>query len=305
MIYVFGSCVMDLLVPLPRLPRPGETVLGESYEMRPGGKGANQAVAAVRAGGLVSFFGAVGEDAFGRELRRSLEEEGIEPDGLAIVERPSAAALVMIGPNGENQIAVAAGANLEALAEQVPDAVLTSESLVVMQMEVRPEENWALLRRIRELGGRSMLNVAPALSVPAEMLPLIDILVVNEHEGALLGREHRLEVGGAAGLVTSLRDRTGGTVVMTLGAQGSVAATSAGVLSVPALVVDVIDSTGAGDAYVGALAAALDAGLDWPEALRRASACGSLACRGMGARTAMPDFDDIEEGARQLALAGN
>jgi len=160
MIYVFGSCVMDLLVPLPRLPRPGETVLGESYEMRPGGKGANQAVAAVRAGGLVSFFGAVGEDAFGRELRRSLEEEGIEPDGLAIVERPSAAALVMIGPNGENQIAVAAGANLEALAEQVPDAVLTSESLVVMQMEVRPEENWALLRRIRELGGRSMLNVA-------------------------------------------------------------------------------------------------------------------------------------------------
>jgi ribokinase len=302
MIVVFGSCAMDLLMPLPWLPKPGETVLGESYEVRPGGKGANQAVAAVRAGGLVSFFGALGDDAFGRELRFSLEEEGIEPDGLAVVERPTAAAVVMIGPDGSNQIAVAAGANLGASAEQVPDGMLSPDTIVVTQMEVDAEETWSLLRRARELGARTLLNVAPALPVPSDIYPLVDILVVNELEAAELGRQLALPAATADALATSLSETTGCTVILTLGPAGSVAATAEGVLRVPALDVEVIDTTGAGDAYVGVLAAALDAGHTLQDALLRASAAGSLACRGLGARTALPDFSEIEAGSQQLIV---
>jgi ribokinase len=303
MIVVFGSCTMDLLMPLPRLPTPGETVLGEGYDVRPGGKGANQAVAAVRAGGLVSFFGALGDDTFGRDLRFSLEEEGIEPDGLAVVERPTAAAVVMIGPDGSNQIAVAAGANLGASAEQVPDGMLSPETIVVTQMEVNAEETWNLLRRARELGARTLLNVAPALPVPRDIYPLVDILVVNEHEAAELAQQLALPATSGEALAASLHETTGSTVILTLGAAGSVAATPEGVLRVPVLDVEVVDTTGAGDAYVGVLAAALDAGHALPEALLRASAAGSLACRGLGARTAMPDFSEIEEGLQRLVAS--
>ena len=305
MIVVFGSSVMDVLMAMPRLPLAGETVLANGYEIRPGGKGANQAVAAVRAGGLVNFFGAVGDDSFGRELLRSLEEEGLEPDGVTVVSEPSAAAVVLVGPDGGNQIAIAPGANLAASADLVPDGLLGPDALVVLQMETRPEENWRLLERARALGARTLLNLAPAQPVPRHMLPLVDILVVNEVEAAALAAQTEVRESDPAAIAAALRQISGGAVIITLGPAGSIAALPEGIARVPALAVDVVDTTGAGDTYVGALSAALDGGFSWSDALYRASVAGSLACRGFGARSSMPDVIEVADGLQRLAAGGH
>ncbi len=294
MIIVFGSLNMDLILPVSRLPAPGETVLTASYQAKPGGKGNNQAVAARRAGGRVAMVGCVGRDSFGSELKRILAGEGIDITALATAATPTGIAAIGIDAQGENSIIVASGANLQAQASQLGGFRFDQETTLVLQMEIPPQVNWAALGLARQAGARTIVNLAPATDIAAEMLALVDVLVLNEIElGQLTGHRggspHTAREGAQV-----LAQRFGLTCVVTLGAQGCVAATNQAVISVPALPIVPVDTTGAGDAFVGILAAGLDAGLGLDLALRRATVGSALACLGFGAQEALPIADAID-----------
>jgi ribokinase len=294
MILVFGSINVDVLVPVPALPRPGETVLGGDYALMPGGKGANQAVAARRTGAQVVLAGAIGEDAFAGLALETLRRDGVDLWLVKPVARPTGCAAIMIGAQGEqrgeNLIAVAPGANREALAACVPEAMLGRDTTIVCQMEVPAAETWALLRRARAAGARTMLNLAPAAPLDPAALADIDILVANRGEAATLGAD-------PAALAGRLRQ----ALVVTDGAAGSTAwLAEGGRIDTPALAIDPIDTTGAGDTFVGVLAAALDAGVPLALGLRRASTAAGLACLARGAQSAMPDAREIDAALANL-----
>ena len=291
MILVFGSINLDVLVPLPLLPRPGETVLGGDYALLPGGKGANQALAARRAGSAVKMAGAVGEDAFAALALANLRAEGVELDLVRRVAWPTGCAAIMVGEGGENLIAVAPGANREAAAAAVPEAALGPDTTLVCQMEVPAAASAALIHRARAAGGRVVLNLAPALPLDRAVLVEIDFLVVNRVEAATLG-------GNLAALARVLRQ----ALVVTSGAEGATAFPArGGRVDVPPLPVEAADTTGAGDTFVGVLAAGLDQGLALEPALHRASVAAGLACLAAGAQTAMPHRSAIDAALDRLS----
>ncbi len=282
MIVVFGSINVDVLVPVSRLPAPGETVLGGDYLVAPGGKGANQALAARRAGAAVTLIGAVGRDLFAETTLRLLRGAGIDLGLVAGVERPTGCAVITVDPGGENQIAVASGANQLASAALVPDRLLDSGTVLVLQREVPDGENAAIIRRARDRGARIVLSLAPAGPIAPARLEDIDFLVANEGEAATLG-------GDAAGLARRLRQG----LVITRGGAGAEALLADGsVIAVPALAIDPVDTAGAGDTFAGVFAAGLDAG--------RASAAAGLSCLAVGAQAAMPDRAAIDAAAARL-----
>lgn len=303
MILVFGSLNMDLVLAAAAIPRPGETVIGDSYLTLPGGKGDNQAVAAARAGARVAMAGAVGQDAFGRTLTENLRAEGVATDLVKVADRPTGIAMITVDPAGENAISVAAGANRNVSADAIPDTALTTETTVLMQMEIRPEENWALIRRARDRGARTVLNVAPAAPVPAEILERLDVLVVNQHEAEAVAAQLGFDAGGdAETLARTLAGRGDLICVVTLGGDGALAVEGTRLWHVEALPTRVVDTTGAGDTFTGVLAAGLDAGLGLAESLRRASVGAALACGGEGAQAAMPRLADIDAKADGVPL---
>ena len=290
MILVFGSINVDVLVPVPLLPRPGETVLGGDYALLPGGKGANQALAARRAGATVVMAGAVGTDSFAGVALHALRRDGVDLALVRRVDRPTGCASIMVGASGENLIAVASGANRAVVAASVPDSALGRETIVVCQMEVPAAETSALIRRARAAGARVVLNLAPAAPIDPALFAAIDILVANEGEAAALGAD-------PAVLVRSLRQ----ALVVTRGGTGSTAfLADGGQIDIPALAIEPIDTTGAGDAFVGVLAAGLDRRLALAAALRQASAAAGLACLAHGAQAAMPDRAAIATAAARL-----
>jgi ribokinase len=289
-ILVFGSINIDVLVPVAHLPLAGETVLGGDYRLLPGGKGANQALAARRAGAAVTLAGAVGADAFAELALATLRSEGVDLSLLRRTLRPTGLAAIMVAGNGENLIAVASGANRDAAAASVPDAALGRDTVLLCQMEVPVAENWALIHRAAAAGARILLNLAPAAPVDPGIFAAIDILVANRGEAASLG-------GDFEGLARRLRR----ALVITSGAEGSTAFLAAGGrIAIPALPVAAIDTTGAGDTFVGVLAGGLDQGLVLDEALHRASAAAGLACLAHGAQSAMPDRAAIDDAVRRL-----
>jgi ribokinase len=290
MILVFGSINVDLMVPVPRLPHPGETVLGGDYSLLPGGKGANQALAARRAGATVMLAGAVGKDTFAEIALDRLRREGVDTRLVRSVEQPTGCAAIMVSTGGENAIAVAPGANASVLSDQVPDEPLGPDTTLVAQMEVPPGETEIMIRRVRARGGCSVLNLAPALPMDPAVLEDIDFLVANEGEAATLGSE-------PARIAQLPRQ----ALVVTRGAAGATAfLRGGGRIEVPALPIEPVDTTGAGDTFVGVLAAALDLGSTLESALRRASAAAGLACLARGAQSAMPDAAAITAAVEQL-----
>ena len=290
MILVFGSINIDVVVPVPELPRPGETVLGGDYALLPGGKGANQALAARRAGAAVTLAGAVGTDDFAGLALAGLERDGVDTSLVRRVAAPTGCAAIMVSAAAENLIAVAPGANREAAAAQIPDSLLGAETVLVTQMEVPALQTAALIRRVSRAGGRTILNLAPALPLDPSLLPQIDLLVCNEGEAASLGAEPER----IAALL-----RTG--LVVTSGAKGAAFfAADGGRVAVPALPVAAVDTTGAGDTFVGVLAEGIDRGLALAPALRRASSAAALACLSAGAQSAMPRGVEIDAAAARL-----
>lgn len=290
MILVFGSINIDLVIPAGRLPLPGETVLGGDYALLPGGKGGNQALAARRAGAEVALAGAVGRDAFAAVGLDLLRRGGVDLSLVHETDRPTGCAAIIVDPGGRNQIAVASGANRLAKAASVPDHRLGPDTTLVCQMEVPADETAALIRRARGRGARVILNLAPAMPLDPAVLADIDLLVANEGEAETLSEP-------PASVAAQLRQ----AMIVTLGEAGSWACRGDGSrLAVPALPIAPVDTTGAGDTFVGVLAAGLDGGLDLAASLRQASAAAGLACLGRGAQPAMPDRRAIAAGLVRL-----
>ncbi|MBO0903055.1 ribokinase [Jiella sp. MQZ13P-4] len=301
MVFVFGSVNVDLVCRVATIPRPGETVLSARYEQLFGGKGANQAVAAARAGGAaVCLAGAVGDDELGERSRAALSGEGIDVGSLATTGERTGCAFITIDADGENAITVASGANLEARADAADPALFREDAVLVLQMEVPLAESLAAAERMRAAGGRVVVNLAP---VPAglrredlrRLLAACSVLVVNETELAAAAALAGLSGETPAALAGALGAGYALAVIATLGGDGVLLADAPGTIeTLPALAVDVVDTTGAGDTFVGVFASGLAAGLALPQAARRAVAAASLACRKVGAQTAMPFAAEID-----------
>lgn len=288
-IVVLGSANMDLVTRQPRLPRPGETMFGSSFTTVPGGKGLNQAVAAARAGGDVGFLGAVGRDAFGTELRALVRAEGIDDTGLADVSEPTGIAQISVVDGGENSIVVVSGANaavteLDAEAQ----AAIAGARYLVVQFERPIPLVRSALELARSLGVQTVLTPAPVVEVDSALLALVDVLVPNAQEACeLAGVDDETE----AALTLS---RTAGLVVMTRGSRGALVARGGEVVTeVPARPVDAVDTTAAGDTFVGVLVASLADGTSLELALRAASVAASIAVTRHGATSSMPSWDEI------------
>jgi ribokinase len=291
MVVVFGSINLDLVTRVARFPAPGETLTAESFATYPGGKGANQALAAARAGAVVQLFGAVGRDAFADPALALLAQGGVDLGGVARVAGATGCATILVDAHGENCIAVAAGANAFADPESVPDSALVPGAVLVLQNEVPAPANAALITRAYRAGARIILNAAPARSLSSELLRQVDVLVVNETEAAALAAAHGWPT--AAPAFAAAATASAFAVVVTLGKEGALAASGADTIRVQAPDVEVIDTTGAGDALVGVLAAAIDARAPLPDALRAAVVAGSLACTAAGAQSALPRREAI------------
>ena len=288
-VVVVGSANLDLVATTPRLPGPGETVLGSHFAQHPGGKGLNQAVAASRSGAAVAMIGALGNDDAGRTLLAVAECERIDVSQVAIVAAtPTGRAVITVDARAENSIVVIPGANELAHVDQLP-AAIGPATVVLAQLEVPIATVTAAFALARAAGIRTMLNPAPAPlgSLPDELLELCDLVIPNEHEVELLGGVERLLTSGV------------GAVVVTRGAAGVTVTERSDdtpdrvVWSVDAFAVDPIDTTGAGDAFCGALAARLAAGDDLRDGVRYASAAGALATTVHGAVPSIPTTEAI------------
>lgn len=292
MIVVFGSINADLVARTARLPRAGETQAGEAFAMLPGGKGANQALAARRAGAEVALVGAVGTDAFAPIALSGLREAGIALDSIVQSPLCTGVALIHVDAAGENCITVVAGANAEADPAAIPSELLNAGITLLLQLELPIDKVTQAALRARGRGARVVLNAAPAQAVPEALLAALDVLIVNEGEAAALADD--LGVARTAeGFATAIHRRFGCAAIVTRGAHGAIAVTDGNLWRVPAPRVPVVDTIGAGDAFAGALSAALDRGAAWPRALADGVAAGALACTASGAQAALPEANAI------------
>ncbi|MEV6349369.1 ribokinase [Actinoplanes sp. NPDC051851] len=287
-VVVVGSANMDLVGLAERLPRPGETVLGDDFVMTAGGKGANQAIAACRAGGATTFLGAIGSDAFGVTLSARLTAAGVDTSHLRTAYGASGVAVIMVDRAGENSILVSPGANQTFLdLGEAERAAVAGADVLLCQQEIPLSTVAAALTAGRAAGTRTILNAAPARDLPAGLLDRVDLLVVNETEARAITGRAEPEVAALLELVPR--------VVLTLGGAGSRYADRDGRdVRVPAFAVEVADTTAAGDAFTGALAVAWGEGRDLVDAVRWANAAGAACVRRIGASNALPERAEID-----------
>lgn len=295
MILVFGSINIDLVARVESIPRPGETVLSPRYDMLFGGKGANQAIAAARMSeaGRVSMAGCVGNDAFGQSACNNLGRQGVDTSLIGTSFEPTGCAFITVDGAGENAITVASGANLALTEPAVPDETVDGSTILVLQMEVPFDESIAVAERTKGKGGRVIWNLAPAPALfgreeLGRLLPVTDYLIVNEHEA--LTAATRIGTPPDPIDAAALLARAGDTIcIVTLGEKGAVAISADGSrVEVRGTPVKVVDTTGAGDTFVGIFASALDEGLGLTASLERACQGASMSCLKMGAQAGMP-----------------
>ena len=277
---VVGSANLDLVANVDRLPAPGATVLATDYAEHAGGKGLNQAVAAARLGASVAFVGSIGDDAAGAFLAAVMRDEGIDVSGLRILPGvPTGRALINVDARAENSIVVVPGANARTSASNAGS--LPAAAVVLAQLEVPLEAVVAAFRAARARGSTTVLNPAPARDLPDDLLALVDVIVPNEGEAAALGGADRLHALGVTAVVT------------TLGARGATVATRAGTVAIAPFAVSPVDTTGAGDAFIGALCAELSRGVGVADAARTAAAAGALATTRRGAVPSLPTRAEV------------
>lgn len=287
-IVVLGSINADLVVRVSRRPGPGETVLGGDTVVAPGGKGANVAVAAAKLGGDVTLIGAVGADNYADMSRDALRSAGVRPE-LLVVDRPSGLAFIAVTDDGENSILVSPGANSALTVEWISSnsAEIRRADVVVASLEVPVATVRHAMSVADQAGVRCVLNASPAVELPADMIARADPLLVNEHEAnLLLGKE----CGDVAAGVLGLGARS---AVITMGARGVAVATGGGVRKLPARRVDSVDSTGAGDAFAGALAVALSEGEELLEAAEFSSTVAAISVTKSGAQPSYPTREEL------------
>ena len=295
-VWVVGSLNVDLVVRAPRLPQPGETLIGDGFASHPGGKGANQAVAAARMGVTVAMLGRVGDDEHGRLLLAALQREGVHCGAVGLDARlPTGVAAIVVARDGENSIVVVPGANQGLTSPHVAQAAehIVTARVVVAQLETPQDTVFDALDRARRAGAITLLNAAPAAALSARQLESVQWLVVNEGEAGLLLGKPVDDVAQARTAALALRALGPPDVVLTLGANGLVHACADGVMHHPTAAVTAVDSTGAGDTFVGVLAAALAQGWPAAEALRWGQAAASIAVTRRGAQAAMPTRAEV------------
>ncbi|MEU4701715.1 ribokinase [Nonomuraea dietziae] len=290
MISVFGSANMDLVAYVPSAPKLGETVTGRAFRTIPGGKGANQAIAAARAGGQVAFLGAVGDDSFGAALRATLEEAGVDVAALRRVEGPSGIAHIVVEDAGGNSIIVVPGANGRVTEPSGDDlSVIAGSSALLLQLELPMEAVIGAAQAAQVSGVAVILTPAPAQPLPEELLDAVSLIVPNEHEAAaitgLTDQDKALD---------ALLERVPEAVI-TLGSEGALYGSREGArLRVPAVRVKAVDTTAAGDTFVGALSVARSEGMAPADALHFASVAASISVQREGASTSMPTRAEID-----------
>lgn len=298
MITVFGSINLDLIARVSRIPAPGETVPGTSFTTAAGGKGANQALAAKRAGSMVKLVGAAGSDTMAEQALALLKADGVDLTAVKRLDVQQGIAMIMVGDDGENIIGIVPGTNGTMTPDDADKAVghLSKGDVLVVQQEIPQAATMRALGLARLNETLSILNTAPFLDTTAAVAGTASIVVANESEFALLA-------GGAVGdLPTAMNlwaQSRRQTIIVTLGADGALAATPSEIIRVPALPVQPVDTVGAGDTFVGYLAAGLDKGLSLEAAMRRAAAAASLACLKPGAQPSVPTAAEVDK-----ALAG-
>ncbi len=296
-VFVFGSINTDLVVYVQRLPRPGETVSGGRYESFPGGKGANQAVAASRAGAEVELFGCLGDDPFGSERLASLGRAGISTSGVRVLPGVhSGIAQILVDASGENTIAVAPGANMRFSADgiEIPPAAAGERCVSLFQNEVPLEATEALISRADAAGHTVLWNLAPTIERRPERrtLACVDYLICNRNELAALtgSADLPLEESVKVPLAWGVRN-----MLVTLGSEGSLCAGAAGTVKQEAFPVEAVDTVGAGDCFCGVFAVALVNDQPMKEALRRAAAAAAISCTRRGAQDSMPMRSEIDD----------
>lgn len=296
-IVVVGSSNTDMILKLDRIPRPGETILGGEFVTAAGGKGANQAVAAARAGGEVTFIARVGQDMFGERAVAGLIQNGINVDHLQYDVAPSGVALIFVAEDGENSIGVGSGANAKLSPTDVRNAgdAIANANAVVLQLETQLETVQAAADLAYASGAIVILNPAPAQPLPDSLLKKVSILTPNETEAEILtGIEISDDItcSRASDILLSKGVKA---VIITLGSRGAFVATSTSKLHVPGFKMKQVDTTAAGDTFNGALAVALAEGKPMLEAVRFANAAGALSVTRIGAQSSAPNRDEIEE----------
>ena len=298
MILVFGSINADFFLNVKSLPRPGETVLCPSYTFYPGGKGANQAVAAARLGAEVMFAGSVGKDLYGAQVLKSLREVGINLNRVNSKGTTTGTAFVVVEEDGENQIVVASGANLETCSNQIKDSDLSLCTHIVLQLEVPIKEIEDIIFRAKAAGCKIILNYAPANVIQPTAIECCDYLIMNEIEAnSLFGQKKEVEE-----YAIKFSKRFDAECIITLGPKGSLLATREGLYKIDALEVEAIDTVGAGDMFVGAFSAGLFKGECTTSSLQRATVASGLTCKFNGAQPSLVTPQLVESELQRLPL---
>ncbi|MFY1663483.1 ribokinase [Pseudomonas sp. Pseu.R1] len=297
-VVIVGSLNMDLVTRAPRLPRAGETLAGQSFVTVPGGKGANQAVAAARLGAKVAMIGCVGNDAYGEQLRAALLAEGIDCQAVtAVAGESTGVALIVVDDSSQNAIVIVAGGNGHVAPAVVDrfDALLSQAQVVICQLEIPVETVGHVLKRSRELGKIVILNPAPAVGpLPDDWYPWIDYLIPNESEATALTGLPVDSVTTAQAAAATLMKAGVGKVIVTLGEQGALFATQASAQHFAAPKVQAVDTTAAGDTFVGGFAAALAEGKSEAEAIRFGQVAAALSVTRSGAQPSIPTVEDVQ-----------
>lgn len=297
-VVVIGSSNTDMVIKLDRLPGPGETLLGGDFIMAAGGKGANQAVAAARLGGKVTFVARVGADIFGEQAVQGFQKEGINT-GFIVKDdaSPSGVALIFVDQQGENVIAVASGANNQLSPEDVAKVTeqISVADVLLMQLETPTETVRYAARTAKEMGVKVILNPAPARVLDDELLGYITVLTPNQTEAELLTEIRVTDDASAREAAARLKQRGVENVIITLGAKGAMVITDEGAQHIPSMKVKAVDTTAAGDAFNGALAFALAEDKSLEEAVRFANVAGALSATRMGAQPSMPTFAEVQK----------
>ena len=298
-ITVVGSLNMDLVIRSPHIPQPGETILGSDFQTFPGGKGANQAVAAAKLGAYVSMVGRLGQDSFAEVLLENLASSGVDPSHISRdPEAASGVALIVVDDHGENTIVVASGANMQIDEGQIDAAedTIAGSDVLVLQLEIPLPAVMRSAEIARQHSVPVVLNPAPARDLPDELFGLVDVLIPNETETTLLSGQPASSEAELKQASRSLLERGSGAVVITLGSRGALMANQENPCQIiPGFKVDPVDTTAAGDAFVAGLAVHLGEGSPLSEAILWGNAAGALATMRSGAQTSAPSRQEVEQ----------
>jgi ribokinase len=301
-ILVVGSMNADLVVRSPRFPKPGETISGEDLQIIPGGKGANQAVAAARQGASVLMVGRVGNDSFGPELINNLQRNNVDISHVQTdSQSATGTATIIVDANGQNSIVLSPGGNGKVSPADVDSVSFSDHQLLLLQLEIPIETVLAAARRAKESGLRVVLNPAPGRPLPEELISLSDFIVPNEPELSMLTDQPVNDIASAEKAAKIVLERGAQNVIVTLGANGALIVNKEMTRHIPSFPVEVVDTTAAGDAFIGGFASAVLLNKSLEEAVRYGCACGALATTKFGAQPSLPTKEEVE---RFMSLRG-